>query len=216
MKIEAVLLLGPTGSGKTPLGDSLERSGWNGRRCLHFDFGAELRNAASFPMKAPDLDEDERNVIGVVLAAGALLEDRHISIARKILLGFLRSKNISTGDFVILNGLPRHRGQARDLDDLIAVRLLVRLSASAGIIRDRIRTNAAGDRTGRGDDSPVEIEKKLVLFRERTIPLVGYFAAGGVPVIDLTVAAGAKGDDLRRDLVRACPEPGRSKPRDQA
>ncbi|MCX7427258.1 MAG: hypothetical protein NTW96_16720 [Planctomycetia bacterium] len=40
---DAMLLLGPTGSGKTPLGDLLERRGLGGRRCVHFDFGAHLR-----------------------------------------------------------------------------------------------------------------------------------------------------------------------------
>lgn len=39
----AVLLLGSTGSGKTPLGDLIERRGLRGVRCLHFDFGVNLR-----------------------------------------------------------------------------------------------------------------------------------------------------------------------------
>ena len=43
---KAILLLGPTGSGKSPLGDELEANGLNGRRCLHFDFGRRLRRAA--------------------------------------------------------------------------------------------------------------------------------------------------------------------------
>ena len=39
----AVLLLGPTGAGKSPLGDWLEARGLWGRPCHHFDFGANLR-----------------------------------------------------------------------------------------------------------------------------------------------------------------------------
>ncbi len=47
MKIpKAILLLGPTGSGKTPLGQALEKKGLAGRRCVHFDFGANLREIA--------------------------------------------------------------------------------------------------------------------------------------------------------------------------
>ncbi len=39
----AILLLGPTGTGKTPLGNVLAVRGWRGLPCLHFDFGANLR-----------------------------------------------------------------------------------------------------------------------------------------------------------------------------
>ena len=39
----AILLLGPTGSGKTPLGELMERRGFGGRRCRHFDLGDRLR-----------------------------------------------------------------------------------------------------------------------------------------------------------------------------
>jgi hypothetical protein len=41
--LPALLLLGPTGAGKTPLGDWLEAHGLWGRPCHHFDFGANLR-----------------------------------------------------------------------------------------------------------------------------------------------------------------------------
>ena len=39
----ALLLIGPTGSGKTPLGDLLDREGLWHRRCCHFDFGERMR-----------------------------------------------------------------------------------------------------------------------------------------------------------------------------
>ncbi|MEE8450650.1 MAG: hypothetical protein V3R99_02015 [Thermoguttaceae bacterium] len=39
----AALLLGPTGAGKTPLGRLIEQRGLWGVRCLHFDFGDNLR-----------------------------------------------------------------------------------------------------------------------------------------------------------------------------
>ena len=42
----ALLLIGPTGSGKTPLGELLERSGLWGRPCRHFDFGERMRRIA--------------------------------------------------------------------------------------------------------------------------------------------------------------------------
>jgi adenylate kinase family enzyme len=39
----AMLLLGPTGSGKTPLGRQIERRGLGGQMFVHFDFGENLR-----------------------------------------------------------------------------------------------------------------------------------------------------------------------------
>ena len=49
----AIVLLGPTGSGKTPLGDLIERCGLWGAPCLHFDFGACLRSIVE--QDRPDL-----------------------------------------------------------------------------------------------------------------------------------------------------------------
>jgi adenylate kinase family enzyme len=207
MRIEAVLLLGPTGAGKSPLGEALERSGWGGRRCVHFDFGAELRRVESIPEEFPDLGADDRAVIHSVLAEGALLEDRQFSIVRKILERFFQEKGAGTGNLFILNGLPRHQGQASALEAFVDLRRIIRLDASAEVIGERIRRNAAGDRGGRIDDSPAEIEKKLVLFKKRTRPLVEYYAAKGITAVVLSVSAGSTGEDLRRDLIFACPDP---------
>ncbi len=38
-KQEAILFLGPTGSGKTPYGELIEWQGLGGRKCAHFYFG---------------------------------------------------------------------------------------------------------------------------------------------------------------------------------
>ncbi|MDW7761659.1 MAG: hypothetical protein SCM96_13625 [Acidobacteriota bacterium] len=51
----AVLILGPTGSGKTPLGRELETRGHAGRRCRHFDFGAEMRALAGGPQDSGEI-----------------------------------------------------------------------------------------------------------------------------------------------------------------
>jgi adenylate kinase family enzyme len=57
---KAILLLGPTGSGKTPLGQVLEERGLWGHTCMHFDFGANLReivacNKPDGPIGAEDI-----------------------------------------------------------------------------------------------------------------------------------------------------------------
>jgi adenylate kinase family enzyme len=185
--IDAVLLIGPTGAGKSPLGEALERTGWIGRRCLHIDFGARLREAGSNTDIVPGLSVREREDIRAVLTGGGLLEDGQFEIARKILTDFLRRNNAKPGDLLILNGLPRHAGQARDLEATAEIRRVVVLEASPETIRRRIRTNAAGDRAERGDDSPAEVERKLALFKERTEPLIAFYAEKGVPVVCLDV-----------------------------
>jgi adenylate kinase family enzyme len=201
MILEAWVLFGPTGSGKTPLGEALERSGWNGRRCVHFDFGAELRRVDAFTEDVPDLTAEERSVIRDVLEKGALLEKQHFPIARKILKYFLHRKNAARGDLLVLNGWPRHLGQAGDLEAAAAVVRVILLTASSETIRERIRTNAAGDRSSREDDSPAEIERKFSLYKQRTEPLVGYYAAKGIPVTSLEVGPETSAADLHRNLL---------------
>lgn len=43
--VDVVLLVGPTGSGKSPPGDLLAKRGFLGRRAHHLDFGSALRSA---------------------------------------------------------------------------------------------------------------------------------------------------------------------------
>lgn len=200
MTIDAFLLIGPTGSGKTPLGEGLEKAGWEGRRCLHFDFGARLREAGERAANAPGLTAEDRDVVREVLRDGALLEDRHFGIARKILEDFLRQMRAGAGDVLVLNGLPRHAGQARDISSAASIVRVILLTASPATIRDRIRTNAAGDRAERGDDTPAEVERKLALYEERTRPLVDHYEAEGVPIVRLTVGPTTSADDLLEAL----------------
>ena len=108
----AILIIGPTGSGKTPLGNALERHGlWN-QQCIHFDFGHQLRLSAATGTADRFLTPDELVLIRQLLRTGALLEDEQFPIARKILSAFLRERSTCDDDIIILNGLPRHLGQA--------------------------------------------------------------------------------------------------------
>jgi len=171
----AVLLLGPTGSGKTPLGDMCEDRGLWGRRCAHFDFGASLRTIAETGFKPAYLTDKDMEVVFHVLKSGALLENENFPIAQSILLSFAEEKKLGTDDLLLLNGLPRHAGQAADVDEVAAVKAVVYLMCSPEVVGSRIQLNSGGDRAGRIDDSPEEIKRKLSLFKKRTVPLLDHY-----------------------------------------
>ena len=195
-KRQAILLLGPTGSGKTPLGELLDSHGLAGRRCLHFDFGQQLRLIAAAAQPPAGLTQDQSDFVRSVLQTGALLEDEHFCIAEKILTGFLAERNTGRGDLVILNGLPRHIGQADAMDALLDVRALVVLNCDAATIVKRIHTNAGGDRAERTDDDIGFVRRKLDVFAQRTIPLVEHYAKLGAETKTIQIGPRTSADDV--------------------
>lgn len=178
LKHDAILLLGPTGAGKSPLGDLLAERGLNGRRCVHFDFGAQLRLAAAHGGEG--LTDEDVAYVQKVLTEGALLEDETFYIARAILNGFMVANGVGEHDRVVLNGLPRHAGQARDVAQVLDVRMVIALECTAEVVHERIAGNTGGDRTGRRDDSIEEIARKLEIYAARTHPLLDHYKAEGV------------------------------------
>ncbi len=194
MKNKAVLLLGPTGAGKTPLGDCLAERGLLGRRCIHFDFGAQLRHVAEHGGRG--LAANDVAYVRRVLTDGALLEDDTFHIARTILESFMEEQDVEAQDLVVLNGLPRHVGQARDVGKVMDVILVVALECSAEIVHERIETNSGGDRTERTDDSVAEITRKLKLYAKRTQPLLEYYRSEGTPCTPIPVGVETTPSDL--------------------
>ncbi len=190
------LLVGPTGAGKTPLGRLLEERGAAGRRCAHFDFGAELRAVAAAPENVPGLLTREVEVIRQSLRTGALLENHEFPIALKVLRAFAQKKVLREDDRLVLNGLPRHIGQARMMEDVVRIQAVISLEATLEVVRERILLDTGGDRVERPDDDLHAIRQKLVIFRMRTLPLVEYYENREVPVVRLTVRAGATAEDL--------------------
>ena len=199
--IDAVLLIGPTGSGKTPLGDYIEQKGIAGRRCLHFDFGHELRTLVGAVDLPSGFTQAEHQFIVDVLEKGQLLEDRHFPIAEKIVQNFMSCRGCSESDLVILNGLPRHEGQARDMARLVNVTGLFVLDCAAEDVRARIGQNTGGDRSRRTDDSVEMIRKKLTIFRDRTEPLIGYYSGRGSFLLRMRVDASSTTEDLYSRLI---------------
>ncbi|MBI5724937.1 MAG: nucleoside monophosphate kinase [Planctomycetes bacterium] len=196
---EALLLLGPTGAGKTPLGDLIGRRGLCGRRCVHFDFGENLRRSVRAGGRGWGLSVKDVEFLRNVLYSGALLEDEQFPIALATLKRFL-IRRASVADIVVLNGLPRHVGQARNLDAAARVRLVVELFCPAKTIFDRIQTNAGGDRKGRTDDNIADIRRKLAIYNRRTRPLVRHYRHRGVKVVRLPVGLKTTSRELWQSL----------------
>ncbi len=185
---QAVLILGPSGSGKSPFGDYLEITGLWGRDCLHFDFGRWLRKAVRRrPLDV--LAPEEVEFLEGVLHEGKLLEDRHFHIARKILLHFIRGHRpeLAAGRLLILNGLPRHIGQARDVDGLVDVRAVIELDCPPEVSRERIATNAGGDREHRDDDQLDAVRRRHRDFELRTRPVIDHYRSQGAEVLTVPV-----------------------------
>lgn len=186
---QGILLLGPTGSGKSPLGDRMEGGDLGGRRFCHFDFGANLRRVVFEPVAGDGFSDEERDFLRSVLESGVLLEDDQFPLAERILVRFLETRCHGGQAEVVLNGLPRHEGQAEAVGRIVEVQTVVSLQCNPDAVLARIGTNVGGDRGQRTDDSREEICRKLAIFAERTGPLVGYYRGFGRRVIELPIAA---------------------------
>ena len=92
--------------------------------------------------------------------------------------------------WLVLNGLPRHLGQARAMDAVVDVRTVIRLESSPETVLGRIGTNVGGDRADRTDDDPAAVQRKLEIYHSRNAPLVEHYRRQGA--IILTVQVGAE------------------------
>jgi adenylate kinase family enzyme len=89
---------------------------------------------------------------------------------------------------LVLNGVPRHTGQAKDLAPMARVHSLIVLDCSADDVLYRILNNVGGDRTERIDDNKELIDKKLATFRERTTPLIDHYTHSGRAIYRIRVS----------------------------
>jgi adenylate kinase len=186
--VDSILLLGPTGVGKSPLGDVIADQGLFNRKCHHLDFGAELRTAVSEGERSAAYSALELDFIRGVLERGLLLENEHFRLADKIISLFLGRVGFSQRNVLVLNGIPRHTGQAQDIATIADIHALIVLDCSAANVFCRIRKNVGGDRITRVDDKKELIQKKLMIFRERTTPLIEHYARKGSFVYRLEIS----------------------------
>jgi adenylate kinase family enzyme len=199
----AILLLGATGSGKTPLGQLLERKGLWGRRCFHFDFGENLRDVARNRLQNHGgLTSVELATVVESLETGRLLTDREFSIAAKILKVFSVRKCAGRGDLLVLNGLPRHAGQAKRIDRLLDIIWVVHLVCGERTVLRRIRLNAGGDRKGRNDDTPAQVREKIAIFKKQTAPLLDHYRRKGVRILPVNVGLSTTSEGVLAVLER--------------
>jgi adenylate kinase len=188
MRPESILLLGPTGVGKTPLGELIGKNGINGKKCHHFDFGSELRCISEL-QPADAFDRKELSFIRDVLGKGALFENGDFPLAEKIFRRFLLRTDFRGGDLLILNGMPRHTDQARYMDRIAAVNMAVLLVCEPGDVYRRIALDSGGDRSSRIDDSLEMIRRKIEIFTARTAPLIGHYAEQGCKNLQITITS---------------------------
>lgn len=156
-----------------------------------------MRKAAGGGSESGLLAED-LEVIRESLRTGAVLEDGQFQIAEKILRHFVGG--LGAGDHVLLNGLPRHVGQAKDVDGILGVEGVISLECSAEVVRERIRRNSGGDRTGRVDDDLAAVERKLEVYASRTLPLIEHYRLLGVAVHVVGVGVETSAGEVHRQL----------------
>ena len=196
---QTILLLGPTASGKTPLGDALERCGAFGRHCRHFDFGEKLRVITNGD-ETGDLAEVEIAYLADTLARGALLTNERFYLAKKILNDFLIS--VEDDALIIMNGLPRQLNQALEVDRILNVRAVIELSCSIDTIMARIVADPDSDRMNRNDDDETLVERKLAIYETETKQLRDHYRRYGAQITTIEV----KADTTAMDVVKLLPK----------
>lgn len=190
------MLLGPTGSGKTPLGQLIEQRGLWGHACRHFDFGANLREIVTRNQPDDQIGPQDIEFLRRVLESGALLEDEHFPLAARILRRFVALRAEDPELWIVLNGLPRHLGQAQAMEAVVDMRVVVVLDCSSQTVLERIRSNIGGDRAQRVDDSSEAVRRKLTIFAERTAGLLDYYRGRGARIERLEVGGETSSNDL--------------------
>ena len=181
-----ILLIGPTGAGKTPLGEYTEQHGYNGHHCTHLDFGATLRNIDTSLAPVGKLTTADITFIHKVLTEGALLEDETFYIAEELIKAHITANILTKNDYLLLNGLPRHIGQAKAIDKIVNITNIIYLHCSPETVYERISQNSGGDRTSRTDDTTEEIAKKLKIFETRTKPLLDHYTQIPITTIEIS------------------------------
>lgn len=187
---EIILLIGPTGSGKSPLGDYLEK------HCeyCHFDFGTVLRevvqnNASFFEIETVEFIRD-------MLKTNQLLPEDKLPIAIDLITHFLKKHEHKN---IVMNGFPRTIYQSKKLREIMQITKVVELICKTDVVIERVKARACGlgeDHSDRDDDKISDVQNKLDIYYSSIKPLVNWFEQEGVPVIKINVEKDDKSEDL--------------------
>lgn len=197
-KYLATVLIGPTASGKTPLGDLIAARGLPDGSYVHFDFGHQLREIQRGRGAAAVLSASDCQLVEEVLGTGRLLTPQETPLAMAVLRWFLDSLRTS-GNIVrrlVLNGLPRTPYQARAMESFVHVQRGVVLESSREVAWLRIQSNIGGDRAARADDTYELLGFKFEQYLAETRPLIEYFRNRQVPILELKVVADTRPEEL--------------------
>jgi adenylate kinase len=188
----AILLIGHSNAGKSPLGDAIENElSIDGKRFIHFDFGRILRAICSGKIDT-GLSAREMAYIQSVMN-GTLIDDTHFPCVKKIILWFLRKKRFDPdGDTLVMNGLPRHLGQAKGLDEIpvkIVSIIYLHCSPQTAYLRKCASElgNGFENRKNRKDSEHFVFIRKLQSFESDTKPLLAFYQNRGVPIRTIDV-----------------------------
>lgn len=197
-KYSATLLIGPTASGKTPLGNLIAERGLPDGSYVHFDFGQQLREIQRERGARAVLSARDCQLVEEVLRSGRLLTPEETPLAMTVLRWFLDTlpNAHSVPMKIVLNGLPRTVHQARAMAGLIEVQRVVLLQSTQEVTWVRIQSNVGGDRGARVDDTRDLVAFKFRQYLAETQPLVEYFRSQRVPIVELRVLADSRPEEL--------------------
>ena len=148
---------------------------------------------------------DDIALLRRMLQEGLLLEDEHFPLAARILRRFMARYSLAPTTWIVLNGLPRHLGQAKAMDGVVEVRTVIYLDCSAHVVAERIVHNVGGDRDRRDDDSPEAIRRKLAIFTERTAPLLHHYQSHQVRIQTVEVGPRTTAEEMFRIIESSNP-----------
>lgn len=162
---EVVLLMGPPGAGKGTQADLLAER----RELTKLSTGDMLR---SHVRRGTELGREAK----AIMDAGDLVPDA-------IIIGMVESEIERLDPLrVLLDGFPRTRGQAEELDDLLAPRgaaidAVVALEVDDDELVDRLVKRAREQ--GRTDDNEDTIRARMKVYRKETQPLLEFYEGRG-------------------------------------
>ena len=174
-----IILLSPPGGGKGTLSNQI---------CDVYDYN--LISTGEILRHEKLSGSDIGNKIKDILGKGNLVPD---SIVNDII-----SKRLNISSKSILDGFPRTLEQAKFLDEISSVGLVIFLDAFDSVVIKRIINR--GKTSGREDDQDVNIiNKRLAQYKLETKPLIDFYKNKGVLVtIDANRSSDLVFDDFKK------------------